>query len=262
MEKTSEEIIKTIIIITIIVIIFAVFIFLFFLLFIKKKNSLKKENLLLKQAFEQELLKTQLETREETLNTVSKELHDNIGQLLNSTKLLIGVTQRSIPNPPETLDTANETLVRAIQELRALSKSLDKDWLGQFNFIENLEAEIKRLNAAKSFQIKINRHDSLLLKADQQIILFRIVQEILQNAVKHSLAADITIWIDEDPKMLTIIITDDGVGFIEKTIVKGSGILNIQYRTKLLGGEVKWQSAKGAGTIVTIHIPANSSPIL
>ena len=215
----------------------------------------------MKQAFEQELLKTQLETREDAFNTLSKELHDNIGQLLNSTKLLIGVTQRSIPDPPETLETANETLVKAIQELRTLSRSLDKDWLEQLNFIDNLEAEIARLNAAKSFQIKINRHESLLLKPDQQTILFRIVQEILQNAVKHAQAKTITIWIDEDSKMLSITITDDGNGFTEKTAIKGSGLLNIKYRTKLLGGDVKWKSAPGSGTIVTIHIPTNSSPL-
>jgi signal transduction histidine kinase len=147
-----------------------------------------KEKETMEADFEKQLLQSQLETQEETLNQLSIEIHDNVGQLLNSTKLLIGITQRSLPDSPDTLAMADETLAKAIQELRSLSKSLNREWLQQFNFIENLEGEINRINAAKSLQIHLFRPPALSLKADEQIILFRIVQEILQNSIKHAQA--------------------------------------------------------------------------
>lgn len=215
---------------------------------LKEKESMEED-------FEKQLLQSQLETQEETMSQLGNELHDNIGQLLNSTKLLIGVAQRSITNPPDTLITADETLAKAIQELRSLSKSLNKEWLEQFNFIENIEGEITRINSARTIHIYLSAPDSLSLQPDEQIILFRIVQEVLQNAIKHAGAKNMYIKIKEEPGLLSISITDDGAGFEEMALAKGVGILNIKHRTHLLGGTVQWQSAKSNGTVVLIQIP-------
>jgi signal transduction histidine kinase len=208
--------------------------------------------------FEKQLLQSQLETQEQTLNQLSIEIHNNIGQLLNSTKLLIGLTQREISTPPETLALAGETLAKAIQELRSLSKSLNKEWLQQFNFIENLEAEIARINAAKSVQIHLSSPVILSSKADEQIILFRIVQEVLQNAIKHAEAENIKITIKDHSQLLTIAIADDGNGFDEATVSKSVGLLNIKHRTALLGGTVQWRPGNNKGTDVIIQLPVNS----
>ena len=114
----------------------------------------------MENAFQQELLQTQLETQESTFYQISQELHDNIGQLLSSTKLLIGITkmciaQNDFTNVPDTISTAEQTLSKAIQDLRSLSKSLNKEWLHQFNLVENLEEEIKRINAARNIQAEL-----------------------------------------------------------------------------------------------------------
>lgn len=217
---------------------------------LKEKESMEAD-------FEKQLLKSQLETQEETLNQLSTEIHDNVGQLLNSTKLLIGITQRTLVEYPDTLSLADETLGKAIQEVRTLSKSLNREWLEQFNFMENLEAEITRINAAKAMQIQFTRPEIVSLKANQQIILFRIVQEILQNAIKHSGARQIVILIKEADGKLSISISDDGKGFDEAVVQKSVGILNIKHRSHLLGGNAQWQSAIGNGTRVTIQLPVN-----
>ena len=221
---------------------------------LKEKESMEAD-------FEKQLLQSQLETQEETLNQLSTEIHDNVGQLLNSTKLLIGITQRTLSEYPDTLSMADETLGKAIQELRSLSKSLNREWLQQFNFIENLEAEITRINAAKNLQIHFTSPDILSLKADQQIILFRIVQEILQNALKHSGAKNIVIKIKEDGLRLSISVSDDGNGFNEAAVQKSVGILNIRHRSHLLGGNAQWQSAIGSGTRVIIQLPLNPADL-
>lgn len=219
------------------------------------KHFKEKENM--EADFSNQLLQSQLETREETLNHLSNEIHDNIGQLLNSTKLLIGLSQRSLKDPHDTLVLADETLAKAIQELRSLSKSLNKEWLQQFNYIENLETEIARINSTKSLHIELFRPTTISLTKDTQIILFRITQEILQNAIKHAFAKIIDIKIKEENHLLTVFISDNGTGFDESTTSKSVGILNIKHRTRLLGGTVQWKSSINIGTHVTIQLPLN-----
>ncbi|NCI47821.1 sensor histidine kinase [Sediminibacterium soli] len=223
----------------------------------KKKHFEEKE--LMAAEFDRQLMQSQLETQEETLNVVSRELHDNIGQLLNSTKLLIGVTERSLAAVPETLITAGQTLGQAIQELRALSKSLDKDWLSQFNFVENLEAEISRIHSAQTLHIEFSRPETLPLAPGQQIILFRIVQEIVQNVIKHAQAKKAVIRIVKYPGHLTLHISDDGIGFVGDDAPKGLGLRNIKHRTALLGGSVQWHTRPGGGTVVEISLPVNQT---
>lgn len=256
MQKLSENI-SIILGASSILLLITLFIVMLVMAYLKRDLKHLKEKETMEADFEKQLLQSQLETQEETLNQLSIEIHDNVGQLLNSTKLLIGVTQRSLSESPDTLRMADETLGKAIQELRSLSKSLNREWLQQFNFIENLEAEINRINAAKSLQIQLFRPANLSLKAEAQIILFRIVQEILQNSMKHAQAKNIEINIKEENEILSINITDDGAGFDEMNTSKSVGILNIKHRTHLLGGTVQWESSLGTGTNVNIQLPVN-----
>ncbi len=256
MQKLSENI-SIILGVSILLLLITLFIVVLVVAYLKRDLKHLKEKETMEADFEKQLLQSQLETQEETLNQLSIEIHDNVGQLLNSTKLLIGLTQRALPESPETLTMADDTLAKAIQEIRSLSKAMNKEWIQQFNFIENLEGEIARINAAKSLLIQLLRPEMLSLKADEQIILFRIVQEVLQNAIKHGRAKNIDITIIEDEQWLSIKVTDDGAGFDESSTKKSVGLLNIKHRTHLLKGTVQWQSAEDAGTTVTIQLPVN-----
>jgi len=211
----------------------------------------------MKKAFEQTLLQSQIEVQEATFSALGKELHDNVGQLLSSTKMLLGITQRDLPAAPETLTIAEETLGKAINELRALSKSLDKEWLDRFDLVENLSTEINRINEAKMLEILFSHPGRLPLKAEEQIILFRIIQEALQNAIKHSEAQKIYIDITTLPGQLIIEITDDGKGF-EPIPGDGLGIRNMKHRTKLLGGNITW-NMPAQGSSITIQLPVKDN---
>ncbi len=256
MQKLSENI-SLILGASSILLLITLFIVMLVMAYLKRDLKFLKEKETMEADFEKQLLQSQLETQEETLNQLSTEIHDNVGQLLNSTKLLIGITQRSLSESPETLQMADETLGKAIQELRSLSKALNREWLQQFNFIENLEGEINRINAVKSLEIQLFRPADISLKAEAQIILFRIVQEILQNSMKHAQAKNIEINIKEDNEILSINIADDGIGFDEVNTLKSVGTLNIKHRTHLLGGTVRWESSPGSGTSVNIQLPVN-----
>lgn len=260
MQKLSENI-SIILGASSILLLITLFIVMLVMAYLRRDLKHLKEKETMEADFEKQLLQSQLETQEHTLNQLSNEIHDNVGQLLNSTKLLIGLTQRSLPEPPETLVMADDTLGKAIQEVRTLSKALNKEWLQQFDFMQNLEAEIARINAAKSMRIELFRPQSIHLKRDQQTILFRIVQEILQNAIKHANAKMIAIRIREENGLLVIYIADDGTGFDEAGTRKSVGLLNIRNRTRLLGGTVEWQSSINKGTAVTIQLPVNTDTL-
>lgn len=260
MQKLSENI-SIILGASSILLLITLFIVMLVMAYLRRDLKHLKEKETMEADFEKQLLQSQLETQEHTLNQLSNEIHDNVGQLLNSTKLLIGLTQRSLPEPPETLVMADDTLGKAIQEVRTLSKALNKEWLQQFDFMQNLEAEIARINAAKSMRIELFRPQSIHLKRDQQTILFRIVQEILQNAIKHANAKMIAIRIREENGLLVIYIADDGTGFDEAGTRKSVGLLNIRNRTRLLGGTVEWESSINKGTAVTIQLPVNTDTL-
>jgi len=234
------------------------FIYFFYIrLFIERKKRFAEEKLNMQQAFSQMLLQSQIETQEETISQLGKELHDNVGQLLSSTKMLLGITERAMEQPPETLLTAEETISKAITELRSLSKSLSKEWLQQFNLIENLQAEIIRLNSSKIITIHFTPPETLAIHKDQQIILFRILQESIQNTVKHANAANIFIDFTIKEDTLQVTFKDDGKGFDINTKANGIGILNIKHRIKLLNGSIEWLSSSSNGTIIHIGLPLN-----
>ncbi len=256
MEK--KEIIFGIIFTTVVVILLVAFLMFFFIRYRLRSNTYIKERETMKKAFEQNLLQSQIEVQEATFAGLGKELHDNIGQLLSSTKMLLGITQRNLPAPPETLVIAEETLGKAIIELRALSKSLDKEWLERFNFIQNLEVEVLRINATGHLQIIFSHPEELLLKSDKQIILFRIVQEAIQNAIKHAQAQKIRINLLISKGIIKIDIIDDGIGFDKSLPSEGLGIMNMKHRTKLLDGNIVWNSGD-SGSQVTIEVPFKES---
>src|ERR1044072_561682 len=93
-----------------------------------------------------EFLHSQLETQEHSFNIISQELYNNIGQLLSSTKLLLSIAVMELEKIPDTLKTAEHTISKAIQDLRSLSKSISKEWVDNFNLVEQLQTEKDRIN--------------------------------------------------------------------------------------------------------------------
>lgn len=236
------------------------FIIMFIFLYQRRRHKHLRERQELQNSFQREILKTQLETQETTFHQISEELHDNIGQLLSSTVMLLGITQRSLKEVPDTLRTAEQTLAKAIQDLRMLSKSLNKEWLHQFNVLENLVAEAERINTANTILITIaSNAKSLPLSAESQVMLFRIIQEAIHNSVKHSAAKQVVIHISVE-ELIRVTITDNGKGFhFQESHPNGVGIMNMKHRTMLLGGTINWKSQQESGTEVSIQIPIQAT---
>jgi signal transduction histidine kinase len=257
MQVPENNIIQIVFLITGIFLLAAIFLLFYVNLYNERKKKHIEEKSNMKREFEKQLMQSQLEVQEYTLGVLSQELHDNIGQLLSSTKMLLGVTERTLPQVPDSFKTATETLSKAILDLRSLSKSFSQEWLHQFNLIENLQSEVDRLLSSQQIGVQLETQiTNLPLEPSEQVILFRVLQEALQNAIKHAQATEIRIAILIVGEMLQLDITDNGPGFDMNTVHRsGVGIMNMKHRIKLLNGTIEWQSNTPTGTKVFISLP-------
>ena len=252
----DDEIILAVVVTTIAFLLLVFFSITYLLIYRRKRKAHKTELTEFKKQFENQLLRAQIEVQEQTFQQIGKELHDNVGQLLSTSKMLLGFTERNIANPPDSLHTATETIGEAINQLRALSKSLDKEWLEQFSFSDNLKNEITRINHGGDIvhaEVIQLRRDQL--RAEEQIMLFRVVQEAIQNAIKHADAKMIFIKMKLDNDMLHISIADDGKGFQLTESDNSMGLKNMRHRTALLNGRISWDAASEKGTKIEISLP-------
>lgn len=254
--NNQGELLFTALSISVLLLLIAVFVINLGFTYKKKRQRHDLEMNSLRHEFEQEMLKARIETHEQVQLQLSQEIHDNVGQLLSSTKMMMTILQRQLKEVPDVFFTTEETLSKAINELRSLSKSMNREWLERFDLIDNLENEIQRINNAGRLHIGFHCARLIPLTSNKQIILFRIIQETIQNTIKHAGANKLAIAISPGAAGLAIELKDDGRGFDTSAgSNNGIGILNIKNRVRLLGGTVDWSSAAGKGTLVQISIP-------
>jgi signal transduction histidine kinase len=258
MQVPKEQVIATIIAVIIILLFLGVLFVLMLIYYRSRKKQMAKEKENLQLVFLQQLAVTKLETQEQTMRHLSNELHDNIGQLLGSVKMFLSIAQRKKANDAEALQSADDTLGQAIAELRSLSKTMHTEWLEQFDFIQNLTTEANRMNTAKKHSVRLSHNiEKIPLSNDKQVVLFRIVQEAVNNACKHGQASNIEIDTKQINDRIQLTIIDNGPGFNEKELPSGIGMMNMKQRTELLKGKIDWKS-NDKGTTVMIQIPVNA----
>ncbi|MDO3627584.1 sensor histidine kinase [Mucilaginibacter sp. BT774] len=199
-------------------------------------------------------MQSQIEVQEATMSMLGQELHDNICQQISSIKLLPAIVRSNPARAEQTLEEMEQYLGETINDIRNLTKAMDKEWLEQFDLVANLETEIKRINAANRLTIRMETPKALPLEADKQLMLFRIVQEALQNAVRHSGASEIGIAVSTGTTGIDLSIMDNGKGFKNNLKSEGLGIRNMKHRTSLLKGTIEWTS-NDSGSAVRISIP-------
>ncbi len=222
----------------------------------QKRNKLYLQQEAMKVNFEKQLLQSRVEVQEATLHTLSMELHDNINQLLSSANYLLRSGFRELEVVPSNLIEAGETIVKASSAIRTLSRSLNKEWLEKFDIIEKLEGEIDRMNRFGKIKFHLSGIDQVNLSNEKQLLLFRIIQEAIQNCTKHSKAANIFISLLKEDHNLIITIADDGIGIGPKLQKDGMGMMNMRQRTQLMGGSIEW-NAKAKGCEVRLVLPEN-----
>lgn len=249
----SEEIISLLILLSCTAVIIGIIIIILFLVFQKRKAQLIQEKRLAEQRLLQEIANAQIEIKEATLRNISWELHDNIGQLLSVAKIQLN----HIKGQKEAINEVSNTLSKSIQELRALSKTSNPEYLEKINLVEALDLEINRFNRLNFIKGTLEIKGALFeLNKNTNLIVFRIIQEFFSNAIKHSKATELTTILDYTTDFLYITVSDNGIGFdVEKNQTEGIGLMNIKNRVKLINAQSSLTSVINKGTQLTIKIP-------
>lgn len=211
--------------------------------------------------FQNTLLQTQMEIQEQTMQTIGVELHDNIGQLLSLTSLTLNSIELDNPDKAQQkIDAAIELNLKSIKEMRQLGKLLHGEQLVKLGLDEAIRSEVNWIEKSGRFAViyAVEGERSFTANTDEDLILFRITQEILNNIIKHSQAKEINIKLGYLDTGIRLQIIDDGAGFTVEELPeeqKGMGLKNIQKRAEIVGGEVFIQSQPGEGTCIDIFIP-------
>ncbi len=251
--KGREELIVAIVLASLILIIFAVFTLLFLLLFIKKKRVLQKEKEIMKANYEQTLLQSQIEIQEQTLRHISQEIHDNIGQVLSLVSLNLNTMD---PGDAGKLLLTDELVAKALQDLRALSKSLNPERVQQVGIAEAIDNDLKILERTGKYKTRLDIEPGLsFFSPEKTVILYRMIQEVLTNIMKHAHADEIVVAFTESEQAYTISVSDNGRGFdTSQGQQNGIGLRNISQRAALIGAEMEIISTLQQGTAVSFYI--------
>jgi two-component system sensor histidine kinase UhpB len=222
------------------------------------------ERFLLQEEIEKQRLDRQRQITEATIRAQEKErtelgreLHDNINQILTTSKIYIEMAREEPEIREEVLEKSYEYVSSAIDEIRALSKSLVPPSLGDIGLKEAILDLIENLNVAQKIQISLRTYGlkDVYLDNDLKLMAYRIVQEQLNNVLKHSKGKMTEITLSVVRKNLNIIIRDDGIGFDQAKRGRGIGLSNIMSRAELRHGSVQIESSPGNGCVLKVSIP-------
>ena len=260
--QTLGKDILIIIFASIFVLLITSFIIVFIVLYQKRQQKYAKEKEEMKVTFQQELLKTQLEIQEATLKNISQEIHDNIGQALSFIKLNINTIDiTATEKAKEKLFESKKLLTKAIQDLRDISKSLNTDFISEIGLVNALEQQLTLLKKTGLYSTSSNVTGQVeKFELQKELFVFRIVQELLNNIVKHAEATSIDIYMNYLPSKLSIDILDNGKGFDPSIIEnvnsqpKGIGLYNMLNRIALVNGKIQFNTQPGKGTMVNIEL--------
>jgi signal transduction histidine kinase len=207
--------------------------------------------------FDQVLLQSRIEIKEQTFKTISQELQDNLGETLTLAKLNLNrIKLENQADAQEKLNGAIDVLSHTIQSMRDLSRSLHAEIIQRNGLVNALEKEtdlIRRLGVLQtSFHIGGN---PIHIDDNKSLIIFRIVQEALHNVIRHSGATQLDLIMEFSKGVISLSIRDDGTGFSTERTFAGSGLRNMKDRAAIIGADFSITSARSTGTLVTLTIP-------
>lgn len=243
------------------------------LLFYLRKNYLKRiESTLSLQQKQDELHKEMLKRaeierrhaqglallkgQEDERRRISQDLHDGIGGVLSSVRMnLDAMANTESIHGNSHLRHSLEGIKQAIQEVRAISLNSMPKTLQAHGLIVSLQDFISSMQHSTEITIKLHTYGEINLDVEKEIMVFRILQELINNSVKHSRAKMIEVLILREKLNYRITVSDNGIGFNKEKIERRNGLNNIRNRVKFLNGDLEIDSKEGAGSTFFIIFP-------
>jgi PAS domain S-box-containing protein len=208
-----------------------------------------------------------LEVQEAERRHIAHELHDEVGQTLTALKITLHTAQQLTPESAAApfLRDALSQLDRTMQELRTLSRELRPPMMDDLGLVAALRWHLNGVTERTGLAVRLEAGSFGRLPAEVEMACFRVVQEALNNAVKHARAASATVELRQEGDELHLAVRDDGVGFDAARARRRAGrglslgLLGMQERVVLLGGQFGIRSAPGEGTEVRARFPLDST---
>jgi len=207
-----------------------------------------------------------LTAQEQERHRLANELHDGLAQNLSVIKNRAHLARQSPDLPPlvlSHLDAIERVVSTAITETRSLAHNLRPPHIDQLGLTDSLQSLIREVSQASPirFERRLENVDDLF-KGDAATNLYRIVQEALNNLVKHSKAEEASVTLERDVRSARLRVADNGVGFDRDDVRSrhGLGLTSMTERVRMLGGHLALQSAPGHGTQLTIELPFAETP--
>ena len=230
-------------------------IFILIIVLVLRYRKRKRENEELRVQFSEQLLQSRLEMREQTLQNVSRELHDNIGQVASLVKInLNSIGYTAGPEAQQQITDTKEMLKQMMTDIKMLSTSLNGDRVAKMGLMNAIQQESEKIAATNIFESQFTQEDNIPPVDDEKtIILFRMMQELLNNAIKYSEGTQINIEARYQKNNLILSVTDNGKGFdvqqkLKDSMASGNGLINLQQRAKAINANISFYSKPGEGT--------------
>ena len=216
-------------------------------------DNLRKQN-------ESRVLSAIIKTEENERLKFAKDLHDGLGPILSSVKMAISALSRSITkeNDQKIVENTAKLIDESLVSLKEISNKLSPHILNNFGLLKAIESFISKLGTGGNFQIDLkNNIENKRFDYNVEVVLYRVICELIANTINHAGASWISIIIDKGDNYIKVIYTDNGIGFDEKileTQTKGMGYSNIRSRIKSLNGDFEIETKPNEGVYIKILI--------
>jgi signal transduction histidine kinase len=195
------------------------------------------------------------ERKRSALFQISQEIHDGVGQTLSLAKLNLHTLQMDNNNDPVRVKNTLSLISKAINDIRTISRNINDNNITNFNLMEAIQEDVKTLDKIGEYTIDFKVAGTYIkMNAQSELVLYRIVQELMNNTIKHARATSITLQLKYEPMQFQFIFSDNGIGITNPDLSGGLGIRNIRSRVKMLGGEMEITTGENQGTKVKIRI--------
>lgn len=223
-----------------------------------ERKKLEKKLVTGQVAHQKQLVQATIEGQEKERREIGKELHDNIGQQLTTIKLFLDFAKTSADETTlEMVNMALKSVADVINEVRAMSRSLVPYTLKDLGLVDSINELIESLERTQSLKIEFTHFgfSENILPENQKLGLFRIIQEQLNNVIKHAQAKNVTIKFSANASGTLLEIQDDGQGFDSQKNRTGLGFINIRNRAELFNGKAEIYSRPGKGCLLMVSFP-------
>ena len=254
----TTEITLFIVLANVILLILLAGILLFIFQYRKRKILHEQEKKRMDEEHRLALLSTQLKAQDETMQFIGREIHDSVAQKLTLATIYTQKLeyQNEFPQLSDQLHEISSVLNDSLDELRSLSRTLASNKMLESSLKELIDAECDRVNNTGMCNAELTCNNTRTISVTVKSFLVRVIQEFIQNSLKHSGCTLIRIDVADTAEGLIVVVSDNGRGFDAKNVnSRGIGLKNMRRRVEEIGGLFNLQAEPGKGTLLEMLIP-------